>query len=132
MLFEDMFRSGMAFLAGFSSWNRWPGQEKTVSQMLENLFERVGPHFYHRRDIEFEAADRDRINRMVNDPELSRLGDFKVEASDSIDGRRLHFEDGWLGVRFSGTEPLLRIYAEAGSPERVSGLLDAAVEYLGV
>ena len=105
---------------------------KTVSQLLENLFERVGPHFYHRRDIEFETADRDRINRMVNDPELSRLGEFKVESSDSIDGRRLHFEDGWLGVRFSGTEPLLRIYAEAGSPERVSGLLDAAVEYLGV
>ena len=69
---------------------------------------------------------------MVNDPELSRLGEFKVESSDSIDGRRLHFEDGWLGVRFSGTEPLLRIYAEAGSPERVSGLLDAAVKYLGV
>ena len=105
---------------------------KTVSQLLENLFEKVGPHFYHRRDIEFAAADRDRINKLVNDPGLERLGAYPVTASDSIDGRRLHFEDGWLGVRFSGTEPLLRIYAEASSPERVTGLLDAAVEYLGV
>ena len=105
---------------------------KTVSGLLENLFERVGPHFYHRRDIEFATADRDRINQLVNVPELVRLGAYPVVASDNIDGRRLHFEDGWLGVRFSGTEPLLRIYAEASSPERVTGLLDAAVEYLGV
>lgn len=105
---------------------------KMVSELLENLFERVGPHFYHRRDIEFATADRDRINQRVNDLGLTRLGAYHVVASDNIDGRRLHFEDGWLGVRFSGTEPLLRIYAEAGSPERVAGLLDAAVEYLGV
>ena len=105
---------------------------KTVSELLNNLFERVGPHFYHRRDIEFEADDRDRISRMANNPELAHLGKYRVVASDSIDGRRLRFDDGWLAVRFSGTEPLLRIYAEADSPERVSGLLDAAQEYLGV
>lgn len=105
---------------------------KTVSQLLEDLFRLVGPHFYHRRDIEFNAGDRERIRELVNNPALERLGDFPVVASDSIDGRRLHFNGGWLGVRFSGTEPLLRIYAEANSPERVTGLLDAAQEYLGV
>ncbi len=105
---------------------------KTVSQLLENLFRQVGPHFYHRRDIEFDAADRERIRQRVNHPALERLGEFAVVESDSIDGRRLRFDDGWLGVRFSGTEPLLRIYAEGGSPERVTGLLDAAAEYLGV
>lgn len=105
---------------------------KTVSELLGNLFDKVGPHFYHRRDIEFEAGDRDRIGQLVNNPGLEALGPFPVRASDSIDGRRLRFEDGWLAVRFSGTEPLLRIYAEAGSPDRVTGLLDAAQDYLGV
>ena len=105
---------------------------KTVSELLENLFRLVGPHFYHRRDIEFDASDRERIRGLVNNPALERLGNFPVVSSDGIDGRRLHFDDGWLGVRFSGTEPLLRIYAEASSPERVTGLLDAAQEYLGV
>ena len=105
---------------------------RTVSELLNNLFERVGPHFYHRRDIEFEAGDRDRISRMAGNPELAHLGKYQVVATDSIDGRRLRFDDGWLAVRFSGTEPLLRIYAEAGSPEKVSGLLDDAQEYLGV
>ena len=105
---------------------------KSVSELLANLFERVGPHFYHRRDIEFDAGDRGRIGELVNNPALDRLGDYPVLGSDSIDGRRLRFDDGWLAVRFSGTEPLLRIYAEASSPERVNGLLDAAQEYLGV
>ena len=104
---------------------------KSVSQLLESLFRQVGPHFYHRRDIEFDAADRERIRQRVNNPALESLGGFAVVDSDSIDGRRLRFDDGWLGVRFSGTEPLLRIYAEAGSPERVTRLLDAAAEYLG-
>ncbi len=105
---------------------------KSVSQLLENLFSRVGPHFYHRRDIEFEDEDRDRISALVNSSTLDSLGEFPVVASDSIDGRRLQFDDGWLGVRFSGTEPLLRIYSEASSPERVSALLDAAGQYLKV
>ena len=105
---------------------------KTVSQLLGELFERVGPHFYHRRDIEFESGDRERIRLLVNNSELDHLGAFPVVSTDSIDGRRLRFDDGWLAVRFSGTEPLLRIYAEAGSPERVTSLLDAAQEYLEV
>ncbi len=105
---------------------------KTVSELLRGLFDKVGPHFYHRRDIEFEANDRDRISLLVNKPDLEHLGTYPVVSSDSIDGRRLRFDDGWLAVRFSGTEPLLRIYAEAGSPERVAGLLDAAQDYLGV
>ena len=104
---------------------------KPVSELLNKLFERVGPHFYHRRDIEFDAADRERISQLVNKPAVDRLGDYPVLDTDSIDGRRLRFDDGWLAVRFSGTEPLLRIYAEASSPERVTGLLDAAEGYPG-
>ena len=105
---------------------------KTVSELLERLFEIVGPHYYHRRDIQFDAADQERITQRLNDPGLQRLGGNPVTGSDTIDGRRLHFADGWLGLRFSGTEPLLRLYAEANSPERVTALLGDAAEYLGV
>ncbi len=55
-----------------------------------------------------------------------------VLQTDDIDGRRWILDDAWLLSRFSGTEPLLRIYAEAGRPEMVTALLDAATEYLGV
>ena len=55
-----------------------------------------------------------------------------VRGRDEIDGRRIFFDDAWLASRFSGTEPLLRIYAEANSPEKVASLIDAAANYLGV
>ena len=55
-----------------------------------------------------------------------------VRKSDTVDGRRLIFDDGWVASRFSGTEPLLRIYAEAARTERVTALLDATAGYLGV
>ena len=55
-----------------------------------------------------------------------------VRGSDEIDGRRIFFDDAWLASRFSGTEPLLRIYAEADSPGKVASLIDAAADYLGV
>ena len=55
-----------------------------------------------------------------------------VQGTDEIDGRRLFFDGAWLASRFSGTEPLLRIYAEADNPEKVELLIDAAADYLGV
>ena len=105
---------------------------KTPSQLVEHLFDRVGAHYFHRRDVDFRAEDRDKIQEKVNNPALDCIGEFAVVGSDNIDGRRLHFEDGWVAARFSGTEPLLRIYAEANSPENVTKMLDAASEYLGV
>jgi len=50
-----------------------------------------------------------------------------------IDGVKLEFEDGsWLLLRPSGTEPLLRLYAEARSPDDVDALLAAGREFLGI
>ena len=63
---------------------------------------------------------------------LDQLAGMPVIGSDQIDGRRLKFDNAWLASRFSGTEPLLRIYAEAESPEQLTAILDAAQEYLGV
>ena len=72
------------------------------------------------------------IQQRLRSPDLTELAGMPVRSSDEIDGRRLIFDDAWLASRFSGTEPLLRIYCEAESPEKVTKLLDAAAEYLGV
>ena len=102
------------------------------SRLLQRLVDKVGPHSYHRRDIAFQPADRERILERLNAPDPAEIAGFRILDSDTIDGRRFHLEDGWLAVRFSGTEPLLRIYAEAATPEMVTKLLDGAMEYLRV
>ena len=105
---------------------------KTPTQLIGGLFERVGPHYYHRRDVVFRAEDRERIEGLLASESLDQLAGMPLRGSDQIDGRRLLFDDAWLASRFSGTEPLLRIYAEAATPEQLTALLDSAQEYLGV
>ena len=80
----------------------------------------------------FQAADRDRILERLASPGLDKIAGFPVLDIDSIDGKRFHIEDGWVAVRFSGTEPLLRVYAEAQTPDMVNKLLDGTMEFLGV
>ena len=106
--------------------------EKTPSQLISELFSLVGPHFYRRRDVAFDAGARSDIQARIQSDKLTELAGMKVRNSDEIDGKRLFFDNAWLASRFSGTEPLLRIYCEAESPKMVDILLDAAAEYLGV
>jgi len=123
---RDGILSGLYFLEYMAAIGDSP------TQLLQRLTNKVGSHSFQRRDIAFEVADRERILEMANAPELTEIGGVPILNSDTIDGRRFHVEDGWLAVRFSGTEPLLRIYAEAATPEIVTKLLGGAMTYLGV
>ena len=107
----------------------------TPSQLVQHLFDQVGSHYYNRRDVSFDPQDRARIEELqrgIGEGGLTEVAGLRVRRTDEIDGRRLVFDDAWLIIRFSGTEPLLRLYAEAGQPELVEALLDGAAEYLGV
>ena len=123
---RDGILSGLYVLENMATTGRTP------SELVEHLFARVGPHYYQRRDVAFNPGDRERIMERLQDPGLTQLGGAAVLRSDEVDGRRLVFDGAWLASRFSGTEPLLRIYCEADSPARVEELLDAASAYLGV
>jgi alpha-D-glucose phosphate-specific phosphoglucomutase len=106
---------------------------KTPSELLDMLTEKVGPHHYDRWDLKFEDPQRDAIQARVGAARPSELAGKRVEKIDSRDSVRFVLEDGcWALVRFSGTEPLLRIYAEAESPERVAALLEEAQAIAGV
>ena len=107
----------------------------TPSQLVQHLFDQVGSHYYNRWDVSFDPQDRARIGELqrgIGEGGLTEVAGLRVRQTDEIDGRRLVFDDAWLIIRFSGTEPLLRLYAEAGQPELVEALLDGAAEYLGV
>jgi phosphomannomutase len=104
------------------------------SELVEYLYSRVGPHHYARRDVPFQPGERSVLEgRLSSGQPIPELGGVRVLGMDRLDGFRFTFEGGsWLVVRFSGTEPLLRLYAEAESPSRVERLLDGAMELLGL
>ena len=106
---------------------------KTPSQLVEYLYSKVGPHYYNRADVKFPAEKRQAIvERLRHKPPQSIEG-VKVVKVDTADGFRFTLADTtWLLIRFSGTEPIMRIYAETNSPERVERLLKFGRELTGV
>ena len=94
------------------------------SKLIEHLYAKVGPHYYDRLDLPFEAGQQGVIRERVATSRPATLAGSRVTATDTIDGFRFRLEDGsWSLVRFSGTEPLLRIYCETSSEDRVKELL---------
>ena len=97
------------------------------------LYERVGPHEYDRVDITVRDDEKQAIEARVQNSAPTQIAGLRVESRDEVDGYRFHLEGGWwLLMRFSGTEPLLRIYAEMPSTELVQEALAAGQEIAGV
>jgi phosphomannomutase len=106
---------------------------KTPSQLLAYLYSKVGPHYYERADIEFPAKERRAINNHIRGNPPNSIDGVKVASFDTADGFRLTLVDtSWLLIRFSGTEPVLRIYAESDSLTRVEKLLGLGKELAGI
>lgn len=104
-----------------------------VADLLAELEDNVGPHHYDRLDLQFDESQRDAILTRLQRGAPASLGGKRLERVDTIDGFRYLLSGGyWTLVRFSGTEPLLRIYAEAESPAAVRLLLDEARALAGV
>jgi phosphomannomutase len=106
---------------------------KSPAQLIEHLYGLLGPHYYNRRDITFDSGRRSEIEDRLVQRGIASLAGIPVNDVDEIDGKRVHLDgDAWMAVRFSGTEPLLRIYAEAESPQVVEQILGATEEFLGL
>jgi phosphomannomutase len=105
---------------------------KKPSQLLKDLYDRVGEHYYNRLDIEFPEDQRTIITERVKNSHPKTLDNVEVVKEDTIDGFRYILADGtWLLIRFSGTEPLLRIYTESNSMARVERLLEIGKKITG-
>jgi len=122
-----------AILSGLYFLDMMARMGKTPSQLLDYLYSRVGPHYYSRLDIEFTEERRELITSRVRDSSPETLGGVKVANKDTLDGFRFTLADSsWLLIRFSGTEPLLRVYAESDSQPRAERLLELGREIAGV
>jgi alpha-D-glucose phosphate-specific phosphoglucomutase len=107
--------------------------DKTPSQLLDYLYSKVGPHYYNRYDAVFDESERSHIVQRLTAAMPEIIDGARVVFKDTQDGFRFVLEkDSWLLIRFSGTEPLLRIYAESDSPAAVEQLLVTGRNLAGV
>ena len=101
-------------------------EKKKISRILKELDKEYGPYRYDRIDVKFREKERKAIISKVNAIEGNRyiLG-REIEWVNRLDGIKFILDDNeWILFRFSGTEPLLRIYSEAPSTARVHKLLE--------
>lgn len=108
--------------------------EKRPSELLAELYEKVGPHHYDRLDIALREDQRDAIVKRAAEARPDAVAGIKVTSIDTTDGFRFSLGDtGWLLLRFSGTEPLVRIYTEVrGDPALVQRVLAEGREIVGL
>jgi phosphomannomutase len=107
---------------------RWP-----VSKAIEHLHEIAGPSFYQRVDVHVDPAAypalKDRLLVELQEKAPTSLSGERVSRTEALttnDGFKFFTADGsWLLVRFSGTEPLVRVYTEATSQDAADAIIRA-------
>ena len=106
---------------------------KALSALVQELHDEFGPHFCRRIDLHTtETRKQNVLKRLREEGGLSDIGGEPVTAMETLDGYKHLTKTGWLLVRPSGTEPVLRIYSEAPTPEGADALIRDAAEQLGV
>jgi phosphomannomutase len=111
---------------------------KSLGQLVAALQSEYGPHFYARRDLHIPNEVKNAAIARASSNETTSLGRYKILRKENLDGIKFYLDtpikdkgaEAWLLLRSSGTEPLMRIYSEASSPELVQELLEEAVAFV--
>jgi len=123
---RDGILAGLYFLDFMVSTGKKP------TELLKLLFDKVGEHYYDRVDTPF-SGDRKFREQMILDAKPETLGGLKVIELVTVDGFQFRLEDGgWLLIRFSGTEPILRVYCETTHKDNVQALLQDGLKIAGI
>jgi phosphomannomutase len=113
-------------------------EDKPLGQLVADLQREYGPHYYGRRDLHIpEDVKQNAIQRARADS-TKTLGRFNILKKEHLDGVKFFLDaltngngaEAWALFRASGTEPLLRLYVEAASPELVSELLSVGENFV--
>ncbi len=110
----------------------WHG--KTLGELVKMLHTEFGEYHYSRVDLELKPGQKERAIAHFADKKLTRVLDWLVVKREDLDGIKVYLgEVGWVMLRASGTEPMLRIYCETPRPEmtrRILAEVSAAVQKL--
>ncbi|MBC7234705.1 MAG: NTP transferase domain-containing protein [Chloroflexi bacterium] len=102
-----------------------------VSVLLERIYARIGRLYVVERNLPATPEMKALFPRLLRRTEIREIAGYPVIGLSTLDGTKLFLpDDQWVLLRFSGTEPLLRIFAEADAPEKAQALVEAAQKLL--
>jgi phosphomannomutase len=101
-------------------------KKKSLSQIQEEMRKEFGSYLYQRIDSEFPLDKRDILISTLKKNPPKELADIEVRKIDASDGIKFILEDNsWLLFRTSGTEPIIRIYAESDEEGKLEKIMEA-------
>lgn len=99
---------------------------KTLKELCEEVYAVVGTFAYERNDLHLQEEQKLRIMKEATEGVYTAFGKYSVRHVETIDGIKYHLDNGgWIMLRASGTEPVLRIYAEGNNKEEALDILEA-------
>ncbi len=98
---------------------------KTLKELCDEVYDIVGRFTYDRNDLTIDNDLKNAIIKKAGDGGYTKFGKYGFNRTENIDGMKYHLDNGgWVMLRASGTEPLLRVYAEGNSKEETADILE--------
>jgi phosphomannomutase len=102
------------------AWHR-----KSLGELVALLHAEFGEHHYGRVDLELKPGQKERAIEHFSNVKLKNVLEWGVARREDLDGIKLYLDElGWVMLRASGTEPMLRVYSETRNPAATRKILE--------
>lgn len=116
---------------GLTIWEYMVKSGKTLDQLIEEIYKIVGAFKFERSDMHLKEEVKVAVVENCKNNKYTSFGPYKVERIETVDGWKYFFaNDEWMMIRASGTEPVLRNYAESSTTEKAFAILKAVEKTL--
>ncbi len=116
---------------GLTIWEFMAKTGKSLNELIEEVYAITGTFSFERNDLHIDEAIKQKVLQNCKNNSYKEFGKYKVSRIDDLDGYKFFFDENtWLMIRASGTEPVLRVYAEAATQEKAFDVLADAKKVL--
>lgn len=109
---------------GLTIWEFMAKSGKPLNQLIQEVYAITGPFWFERNDLHISEEIKNKVLQNCKSGAYKEFGKFKVSRVEDLDGYKFFFDDNtWMMIRASGTEPVLRVYAEAANKAMADEIL---------